>query len=110
MPRDVYSIRIFATGGLTAAAGTVGPTVPAGLVYVLRDIDAYETTGTVGANFVVLNQTRGWLWGGFRATSSALETPQWRGRQVYAEGEQVGFLVGSGTWAIAASGYQLTLP
>lgn len=110
MARDVYSIRIFATASLTASSGKVGPVVPPGLVYVVRDIDAYESSGIANANMVLLGQTGGIIWNPTRGSSTGVINPQWRGRQVYQDGEQVAFEVGLGTWSISCSGYQLTLP
>lgn len=110
MASAVYSLRIFAHGGLVAAGGKVGPIVPAGLIYVLRDIDVRETTGAAGADMFVFNQVGGILWLPIQPPAGQLPAWQWRGRQVYAEGEQVGFQAFAGTWSVAASGYQLTLP
>jgi hypothetical protein len=110
MARDVYSIRIFSTGGLTSAAGTVGPVVPAGLVYVLRDMDAVEITGATSAQLEVLNPTLQPLWFINTANPQIAANFQWRGRQVFGPGEQVGFHAFSGAWSLMASGYQLTLP
>lgn len=110
MAPPVYSLRIFATGELDPGAGTVGPVVPAGLIYVLRDIDVQERTGTNGAFMHVLNPLGGVLTAFQRTAAVPLGVESWRGRQVYSEGEQVGFAADSGSWAIMASGYQLTLP
>jgi len=84
--------------------------VPAGLVYVLRDIDVTCLTNAAGDNFIVQSQVLGQLWGVFITSPVSNIQFAWRGRQVYNEGERVGFEVGHGTWSIAASGYQLTLP
>jgi hypothetical protein len=110
MSRVVYSLRIFATGGLSPGAGTVGPIVPDGLVYVVRDIDVVELTATNGSILEVKNQTLGPLVYFERTAADGLGLGSWRGRQIYNEGEQVGFLALSGQWSIACSGYQLTLP
>lgn len=110
MPRDVYSLRIFATGALTNAAGTVGPIVPSGLVYVVRDIDAFASTNAVNDQLVIFGQTLGILWAPIVRSSTQDQNWSWRGRQVYNEGEQVGVHAFTGTWAVHISGYQLTLP
>lgn len=110
MARPVYSLRIFASAGLVPGAGTVGPVVPAGLIYVLRDIDAFCDTAASGDNMVVFSQVGGILWDLLIPTTPEGAGFQWRGRQVYAEGEQIGFRSFQGTWSVAASGYQLTLP
>jgi hypothetical protein len=90
--------------------GTIGPVVPDGLVYVVRDIDVVNETGTTGdeLSFIgpVLNQLivirqghemNGFIW-------------SWRGRQIYSVGEQVGVKANVGSWSVTISGYQLTLP
>lgn len=110
MARTVYSTRLYASAGLTAAGGVVGPVVPAGLLYVLRDLDVAEVSGTAGTIMIAINQAGGQLWAAQRTAATPLGTFQWSGRQVYGAGERVAFQVFSGTWAIAASGYQLTLP
>ena len=110
MARDVYSLRIFATGALTSSAGVVGPIVPAGLVYVLRDVDLFETTGAAGTFAQILSPVAGVLALFAGQAEPTTRSYPWRGRQVYAVGERVGFEVVSGTWSITASGYQLTLP
>jgi hypothetical protein len=110
MARAVYSLRIFATGALSPGAGTVGPIVPAGLVYVVRDIDAFDDTAGASDNLIVFNQLSGVLISWQGPSLAANGNYSWRGRQVYNEGEQVAFRAFVGTWAIACSGYQLTLP
>lgn len=108
--RAVYSIRIFGDASLVSSAGVVGPIVPDGLVYVLRDVDAVNISATVPASMEIRSQAEGVLWFPQRNASTDPINWQWRGRQVYNTGEQVGFVVLNGTWSIAASGYQLTLP
>jgi hypothetical protein len=110
MPAPVYSLRIFATGGLVPASGVVGPIVPAGLVYVLRDIDLVELSGSTSAGFQLYGQTGNIIWVVQHSSAPGITQGQWRGRQVYNEGEQVGFQSATGTWSISASGYQLSLP
>lgn len=110
MAREVYSLRIFASGGLSVAAGQVGPIVPAGFVYVVRDIDALELTGVSGGQLQLISQVGTVVWFAGGLPGPAAGNWSWRGRQVYNEGEQVGFKSGAGTWSMACSGYQLTLP
>lgn len=108
--QPVYSIRIFGHASLTSAAGIVGPVVPSGLVYVVRDIDVFNNSAATTDLLNVRNQLLGPLTQFQGGTTVATRIGQWRGRQVYGPGEQVGFQVFAGTWAIACSGYQLTLP
>lgn len=110
MSRNVYSLRIFATGGLDVAAGTVGPIVPAGLIYVVRDIDIVDETGAGTDEMVVYGPTGGHVLVLRQGHEIVGFNYAWRGRQVYAEGERVGFQSIAGTWSVSCSGYQLTLP
>jgi hypothetical protein len=106
----LYSLSIFTDGALTSSSGVVGPVVPGGLVYVVRDLDVVEITGVGSTVLHVLSGIGGRMWQAEGGTTIDTTTFAWRGRQVYAAGEQVGFQVVVGTWAIACSGYQLTSP
>jgi hypothetical protein len=110
MAQPVYSLRLFAHGGITPGGGTIGPVVPAGVVWVVRDIDAFNHTSVAGDSLFVFNQVTGVLVAFSLASSTAPLNYPWRGRQVYAEGEQIGLRSFQGTWSAAISGYQLTLP
>lgn len=110
MAQAVYSLRIFASGGLSPGAGTVGPIVPSGLVYIVRDVDAFDDSAGSSDNLVIFNQVGGILVSWLGPSLAAAGSYQWRGRQVYNEGEQVAVRSFAGTWTIAISGYQLTLP
>lgn len=110
MARALYSLRIFSSGALTNAAGTVGPIVPAGLIYVLRDIDAFDSTNSAADELVVFSPVAGVLLNITGPQAAPLGVHSWRGRQVYDEGEQVGVHAFVGTWSITISGYQLTKP
>jgi hypothetical protein len=108
--RDVYSIRILATGGLIPSSGVIGPVVPAGVVWVVRDIDAAAAGSTSPSQLLVIAQTLGILWNVQLPANVNGGYEGWRGRQIYAEGEQVGVQSLAGQWSVAISGYQLTLP
>jgi hypothetical protein len=110
MAQAVYSLRIFATGSLSPPAGTVGPIVPTGLVYIVRDIDAFDDSAGSSDNLVIFNQLGGVLVSWQGPSIASIGGYQWRGRQVYNEGEQVALRSFVGSWAVAISGYQLTLP
>jgi hypothetical protein len=108
--RALYSLRIFASGALNNAAGTVGPIVPSEFIYVIRDIDVYNDTAGATDNLVVFAQTGGILCSFIGSATENQPNQQWRGRQVYGPGEQVAVRAFVGTWGVAISGYQLTLP
>lgn len=109
MTPPVYSLRIF-SGDISPASGTVGPLVPAGLIYVLRDIDVVYRSSTAGDSMVVFNPTLGLLVAYEYDPPPPVSVYQWRGRQVYNVGERVGFRSFGGTWSVCASGYMLSLP
>lgn len=110
MARVVYSQRFFA-GAAASPVGPVGPVVPAGFVWVVRDVDAVvRSSGT--AQMELLGQVAGQilvLWS-YPQSPVPDNNFTWRGRQVFAEGERVGINVLSGNWDVGISGYQLTLP
>lgn len=110
MSSNVYSLRIFASGALTNAAGTVGPIVPANFVYVVRDIEAFDSSNSAADELVVFSPVAGVLLNITGPQEAPFGAHMWRGRQVYGPGEQVGFHAFVGTWSVTCSGYQLTLP
>ncbi|MFZ0169913.1 MAG: hypothetical protein WAL64_10955 [Candidatus Dormiibacterota bacterium] len=105
----VYSQRLFAISNLTPV-GKVGPVVPAGVVWVVRDIDIVCTSFTPGDELAIFNQVGGYLLFLRIPASPTIFDNAWRGRQIYATGEQVAVESFVGAWDVAISGYQLTLP
>ena len=110
MPAPVYSVRLFSSGGLNAAAGVVGPIVPLGHVWIVRDIDAVEITGSSSVQMEALNPNNQPYWFISTANPQIGANFQWRGRQVFADGERIAFKAFSGTWSVMCSGYDLTVP
>lgn len=109
MTQPVYSQRLYAVAGLSPV-GVVGPVVPDGVVWVLRDLDIVDRSTSFPSELAVYNQVGGLL--AFVSRGASTESPgfAWRGRQIYASTERIGFQTLAGAWDIAASGYQLTLP
>jgi hypothetical protein len=103
----VYSLRIFG-GQLTATSSSV--TVPAGLLYIVRDIDVVLTTPSGTSVFFLSDPAGGILWYVSVDPAVTARWQGWRGRQVYEDGEVLTMTAQSGTWDIHVSGYQLTLP
>jgi hypothetical protein len=104
----VYTIQLY-VGTVVHGSGVVGPVVPAGFVYVLRDVDMQESSGTVGANFSIRNGAGGLLWQKTLVAGDVDASFAWRGRQAYSAGQQIGFRGFSGSWYVAATGYALTV-
>lgn len=110
MSVPVYSVMLWSLAQATAATGKSGPTVPDGEVYILRDIDAWSSTGAAGDFFVLYGAAGVAIQLLAIGDGHSSHSTQWRGRQVYAPGEQLAVQVGTGTWNIQMSGYRLTLP
>jgi hypothetical protein len=103
----VYSLRIY-SGTPSPSGSTV--VVPAGLLYVIRDIDAVLESGSGTCVIYAQMGASAVFW---YATSDPATQPRWqswRGRQVAYTGENITFVGASGTWGLNVSGYQLTPP
>ena len=101
----VYSSRF---AGIQGLDGVAGFTVPPGVVWVLRDLDAYYNGFTV-ASIHLLGSTMQTIWyNGFGGGGNP-QYASWRGRQVLNPGE--GFqLTTDQAIDVTVSGYVLTLP
>lgn len=104
MATPVYSVRLAAQHAYT---GTLDVFAPTGFTMVLRDIDVVYD-GSPAAEISILGTAGQFIW--FCQSPGGAEIFQWRGRQVFAEGEFFQFQVGSGSWDFTASGYWLALP
>jgi hypothetical protein len=87
----------------------VSLSVPAGFVYVIRDLDVFLTAG--------ISDATGYLKGSsgqaiFYFTQTALNSGyhSWRGRQVFEAGESFSFDPGGDAMDFTLSGYKLTAP
>jgi hypothetical protein len=105
---NIYSARLLASAALL---GVETVTVPAGEVWIVRDLDIVVTTPptatqSVNAFISALCYLGAWP---FTILMSYPVTVQWRGRAVLTAGDTLGFgttLVAS----VAAHGYVLTAP
>lgn len=102
----IYSIR-FGVVNTSAGGTTVVYTVPAGYVAILRDVDAYFPSGLGPQLF---------LQDGSIPLSFALLAPtavpgsvQWRGRQVFASGQEIAVNTSATAVRALLSGYLLTV-
>lgn len=94
-------------------SGTVTFTVPAGFVWVVRSLSAFNP-GTVGGgtghgfSFTVNGQYS------LYTVSAPYIVPQWQyhldTRQVLDEGDNLDLVANDGGWSLYASGYALALP
>lgn len=84
--------------------------VPTGFVFIVRDIDLLCVSEAIGDAAALIAPTlQGITY--WRVTTAGFPVMfSWRGRQVYSEGEKVGFEVFQGSFNIMCSGYRLTLP
>ena len=100
----VYSVRFYE--GRNVTGGTF--TVPAGVIWIVRDVDAFFGGGLAGGALDVvgtLGQTFAW----FPFTGLTAAAFQWRGRQVFNPGDVWGFTSGQGI-DLTLSGYSLIAP
>jgi hypothetical protein len=107
MAAPVYSISMYRQAGLVGAHVL---TVPAGLRYIVRDINVVNASGTFPNTFAFgLNPDPFfvfWQW----STAGAPLGFQWQGRLVFDPGEEMVVFGGSGGVDVYVGGYQLTLP
>lgn len=100
----IYSTRLIAVhdqpGGTPAAY-----VVPAGKTLVVRSIDCYAGTTTLGVNFIALGSAGQVFWGAGTAPVSS-GSRQWTGREVLYAGETFQ-LQADDTADLTASGYLL---
>ena len=102
----VYSTRFISEAGVTAFADY---TVPAGFRAVLRDVWVYAGSQITTVDFQLFSGTGAVMWSiGNPPLNPAFWF--WQGRQVYEEGEAIGFQVHAGNVDYSASGYLLDLP
>jgi hypothetical protein len=103
--------QIYSTRFIDNAALSVGDayTVPAGFTAVLRDVDVAIGVNLGAFEFKLVGTGAAVLWI-FDGPSSAGESDQWRGRQVFYEGEAFGFFASGATFSYSACGYLLTNP
>lgn len=85
-------------------------TVPVGFRAIVRDLDATLPNPTVSTPVDLVNATTGVVVF-FGNLSSGIPTLEWRGRQVWNEGEGIEVSAGGSVdVGITVSGYLLTLP
>lgn len=105
MPRPVYSTRFLEVRGLTT---TLPYVVPAGVVAVVRDVDAFRT-GILGATVIFHGAVGQAIWGKDYPPGSTDAYSSWRGRQVFLPGETFD-VQASNPVDVTVSGYLLSLP
>lgn len=106
---------IYSTVFLNGNTGSGAPvyTVPAGFVAVLRDVDVYNNSFVLAELFLEDSETGVTIkrWDNSALIPDAnLGSDEWRGRQVFTEGNGFLFNASSGVWDVRASGYLLTMP
>jgi hypothetical protein len=102
-----YSIRFGAWSAISAAVSVV---VPAGVVWILRDVDLVDSSITTGDFCNVEGHLNQSIF--FARNQTATPGPwfEWRGRQVFNAGEHITVAPGAGAWHATLSGYQLVAP
>lgn len=106
---QVYSKRLLASDNVL---GAITATVPTGVVWIVRDMDAL-IDGTLGGAALYVAWDNGVIaptfW--YIQNSGGPELFEWRGRLVLEEGDViVATQSGTGLTQLTISGYELTLP
>jgi hypothetical protein len=107
----VYSSVLWDPGPLGPGT-TVGPTVPDGVVWVVRDVEAScNIAVSQGSNGFALSVDGGTpFFKRFDPHAHGGDSYSWRGRQVVEPGSGLQLHVASDTWYVRICGYVLTLP
>jgi hypothetical protein len=87
--------------------GPLEASVPDGLVWVVRDIDAYNRGG-LGAVLDIEFPSGALIFSAVATTLNPGPWFPWRGRQILTSGETMVIGGASGPWDCTVSGYQLT--
>jgi hypothetical protein len=103
---SVYSKRFAA---LSLFTGTVSVTVPAGKVWILRDVDVVNRNSAT-ASFGIEGSSGQLLWYLNPVYNPNELWAGWRGRQIFSAGDTIGFSALTGVWDCTASGYELLSP
>lgn len=105
----LYSKRLLVGGALDSASATV----PAGVVWVVRDsllyFDGASTSDGYALEVNIAGGGLGVIQRGI-ATATQQEIFAWQGRQVLNAGDELVFGASTLNWYIMVSGYELTLP
>lgn len=108
---NVYSKKLW-SDPFTSTTSVLGPTVPAGVVWDVREIDVmnFKDGWQALGFFGLASGTTGYIWyvGGGRAR--AQQSYGWRGRSILNPGEQLQWGAHDTQWALNVTGYELTLP
>jgi hypothetical protein len=106
----IYSKRFWFQQGLSVPTNSAP--VPAGKIWIIRDIDIYMNTGTSPGNvYVSIVNTGLGIYPCFylgKVTSASKDTVQWRGRQVAYGGEAIYIDPSGSTVDVTISGYELS--
>ena len=104
MSRSVYSTLFAATSYTTTGNHTVY-TVPSGFVAVLKDVTAFEYSGS--GRGLLYDVTNGQSWTLWINSSGDYKPFEWQGMQVFPAGSQMGFTLVSGAFQLRYNGYLL---
>lgn len=105
MARALYSTRFAA---LVNQTSDVALEVPAGYVWIIRDLDVVEVTFAGDHVFAFRGSAGQDIWLVQSGTTVASSVFQWRGRQVLEPGDELVLHVESGEWDVTVSGYVLS--
>lgn len=112
MAQQVYSKRLWSILNATTIGATLGPIVPAGFVWVVRDIRAInlQQDGTVLFEFQVLVHNGPIIFATPLYSTIGGLMYSWEGRAVVNAGEQLELSIATSGWDVVVDGYELSTP
>jgi hypothetical protein len=102
----LYSISLFQANGIVGSSVLI---VPAGYLWVIRNVDVYVAAPLLSSVDVRMLGTAGQTIWWLTTDADTTQHAQWEGRQVLPSGEHLTFST-TGAADITASGYQLLEP
>jgi len=105
MARTVYSAVFYAASGISSPVTMF--TVPAGEVWVVRDIDAYNNAGASMSDIYFVDSVSNGTFFYGKVAAASKDTVQWRGRQVFTFGGGAYVNPNGSNWDVRVSGYRL---
>lgn len=113
MAQQVYSVRLWISNSSLGGTVFTGPQVPAGFVWVVRDVRMLNTATSANSLASPMLVTAGGN-ANIAASPTYSSVPgvlyQWQGRAVVQAAEFLFVHTSSSNWQWAVDGYQLSLP
>ena len=101
-------MRLFSQQGVNVP--TAAFEVPAGRVYIVRNIDCYVGAPDISTQLIFKDLLESTAWLSFTAELGQSRSFQWEGRQAYGEGSSLVLDPTDHPWDVRITGYDLSGP